>query len=67
MSSVTDPGRGQGLTTTVEQATGLEGRVVLRSGGARITIDSGGSRKEAVAPIDGTIVGISLPLYPGSS
>ncbi|MCA1694605.1 MAG: ATP-binding protein, partial [Actinobacteria bacterium] len=67
VSSVADPGRGQGLTTTVEQATALEGHVVVRSGDARVTVDGSGSRSEQVQPIDGTVVGVSLPLYPGSS
>lgn len=67
VSSVPDPGRGQGLTTTVEQVTALLGKVVLRSGSARVTVDSTGTRTEIVERIDATVVGISLPLYPGRS
>ncbi|MGI9100013.1 MAG: ATP-binding protein [Solirubrobacteraceae bacterium] len=67
VSSVPDPGRGQGLTTTVEQVTALEGHVVLRSGAARVTVDQSGAQAQHVEPIGGTVVGISLPLYPGSS
>lgn len=66
VSSVPDPGRGQGLTSTVEQATALEGKVVLRSGGARVTVAPEGSRAESVEPISATVVGVSLPLYPGT-
>lgn len=66
VSSVPDPGRGQGLTTTVEQATTLDGKVVLRSGEAQVTVDSRGSRIESGAAVEATVVGISLPLYPGS-
>jgi hypothetical protein len=65
VSSVADPGRGQGLTATVEQATALRGKVVVRSGGARVTVDSRGSRTQRVEPVGATVVGISLPLYPG--
>jgi len=67
VSSVPDPGRGQGLTTTVEQATALEGTVVVRSGAARATVDPRGSRIEPAEPIGATVVAISLPLYPGRS
>jgi len=67
VSSVPDPGRGQGLTTTVEQTTALEGHVVVRSGTSRVTVHGSGSTAQQVQPIDGTVVGISLPLYPGSS
>jgi hypothetical protein len=67
VSSVPDPGRGQGLTTTVEQSTALTGKVVLRSGGAQVTVDPGGTRFESVEPVGATVVGISLPLYPGRS
>jgi hypothetical protein len=69
VSSVKDPGRGQGLATTVEQATGLRGRVMIRSGDARRlmmaeTGPSGTSIKPApssVPPLRGTIVAVSLP------
>jgi len=65
VSSVSDPGRGQGLTTTVEQVTALQGRVVIRSGEARVTRSGSRAATSLVLPITGTIVGISLPLYPG--
>lgn len=67
VSSVDDPGRGQGLTTTVEQTTALRGRVVVRSGGARVMVDPDGAQTQLVVPIGGTVVGVSLPLRPGTS
>lgn len=67
VSSVPDLGRGQGLTTTVEQATALQGRVVVRSGGSRVVVDGSGASAQQVQPLAGTLVGISLPLYPGRS
>lgn len=67
VSSVPDPGRGQGLTSTVEQTTELEGKVVIRSGGGRVIVDRAGSSAKMVEPISATVVGISLPLYPGTS
>lgn len=65
VSSVPDPGRGQGLTTTVEEVTALTGSVVIRSGAARVEARAGGLSAQAVLPIKGTMVGMSLPLYPG--
>ena len=65
VSSVPDPGRGQGLTTTAEEVTGLTGSVVVRSGAARVTVEAGARSAKSVPSMEGTVVGISLPLYPG--
>lgn len=67
VSSVPDPGRGQGLTTVVELVTGLRGKVIVRSGDARFTVEDGRSQPERVERMDITVVGVSLPLYPGSA
>jgi len=60
-----DPGRGQGLSTTMERVTALEGRMVVRSGTAKVSIEAGATHGEAVARLPGVIVASSLPLYPG--
>ena len=60
-----DPGRGQGLSTTMEQVVGLRGRMVVRSGIAKVSITSEGYRDDAVPRLPGVIVALSLPLYPG--
>jgi len=60
-----DPGRGQGLSTTMEQVLRLEGRMIVRSGDALVAIDQGGREGRRVAHIPGVIVALSLPLYPG--
>lgn len=60
-----DAGRGQGLFTTMEQVVGVRGRMVVRSGTGKVTIDVGGTIEEIVPPIPGVIVALSLPLYPG--
>jgi hypothetical protein len=66
VSSVTDdPGRGQGLFTTMEQIVGLAGLMIVRSGAAKVTIDAAGRREQTVPPLPGVIVAMSLPLYPG--
>lgn len=63
-SSVDDPGRGQGLFTTMEQVVGLRGRMVVRSGEARVSITAEGRTIEQVPLLPGVIVALSLPLYP---
>lgn len=60
-----DPGRGQGLSTTMEQVVGMQGRMVVRSGSAKVSIEEGRKREENVPALQGTIVALSLPLYPG--
>jgi hypothetical protein len=60
-----DPGRGQGLSTTMEQVVGLRGRMVVRSGTAKVSITADGVHDDAVARLPGVIVALSLPLYPG--
>ncbi|MGI8461976.1 MAG: ATP-binding protein [Solirubrobacterales bacterium] len=65
-SVLDDPGRGQGLSTTMEQVIGLRGMMVVRSGAGKVTIDNAGERRrEAVPNIPGVMVALSLPLYPG--
>lgn len=59
-----DPGRGQGLSTTMEQVVGLQGRMIVRSGIAKVSITADGIRDGAVALLPGVIVALSLPLYP---
>lgn len=60
-----DPGRGQGLSTTMEQVVGMQGRMVVRSGSAKVSIEEGRRREETVPALQGVIVALSLPLYPG--
>jgi hypothetical protein len=60
-----DRGRGQGLSTTLEQVTGLGGKMVIRSGTGKVTIDGEERLREEFPDLPGTIVALSLPLYPG--
>lgn len=60
-----DPGRGQGLSTTMEQVLALGGRMIVRSGAGRLSVEPDRRQAEAVVPMSGTIVALSLPLYPG--
>lgn len=60
-----DPGRGQGLFTTMEQVVALQGRMIVRSGDALVAIDQAGKESRTVAPIPGVMVALSLPLHPG--
>lgn len=61
-----DPGRGQGLSTTAEQVVGLGGKMTIRSGEGKLTIAGEGREAATVAALPGTIVSLSLPLYPGT-
>jgi len=65
VSSVPDKGRGQGLTSTIEEVTGLTGRVIVRSGAGRLVADRTGTSTSEVVFVPGTIVGIIIPIYPG--
>jgi len=60
-----DPGRGQGLSTTMEQVIALEGRMIVRSGTAKVAIGADFKHEETVAPLPGVFAALSLPLYPG--
>lgn len=60
-----DPGRGQGLSTTTEQVIGLGGRMIVRSGTSKVSIESERKREEKVPFLDGVLVALDLPLYPG--
>jgi len=60
-----DPGRGQGLSTTMEQILETQGRMVVRSGTARVSITDAGLIEESVPFLPGVVVALSLPLYPG--
>jgi hypothetical protein len=60
-----DPGRGQGLSTTLEQVLALGGRMIVRSGAGKIVIDKDGRHDEHVRRLPGVLVAVSLPLYPG--
>lgn len=66
VSSVADPGRGQGLTTTLEEVTALDGDLLIRSGSATVREGTKGRATREVPHIDGTVVAMSLPLYPGT-
>jgi len=70
VSSVDDPGRGQGLSITARQALELNGRVTVRSGTARRSISARppkgvelhqAGRAQSVPRLDGTIVAVSIP------
>ncbi len=65
VSSVDDRGRGQGLSTTREQVIETQGRMVVRSGTAKVTLDAGHQIHDVVPYLPGVIVALSLPLYPG--
>jgi len=67
VTSVDDPGRGQGLFTAAEQVTALEGHLVLRSGTGRVTLSRDERTEDLVPLLAGTLVCMSLPLYPGES
>jgi hypothetical protein len=45
--------------------TGLGGRMIVRSGGGKVDLSHGGQIASEVLSLPGTIVGLSLPLYPG--
>jgi hypothetical protein len=64
-SVIDDPGRGQGLFTTMEQVVETGGRMIVRSGAARVSITDTGRVPESVPFLPGVIVALSLPLYPG--
>lgn len=66
VSSVADPGRGQGLTTTLEEVTALEGDLVIRSGSGTVREGAKSRVTREVPNMDGTMVAMSLPLYPGT-
>ena len=71
VSSSADPGRGQGLPTTIESVSGLGGRVMIRTGGALQLVS--GERREKKQPLarvvsrrsvpylGGTVVSVSIP------
>jgi hypothetical protein len=65
VSSVDDPGRGQGLTDTMEQVVALQGRMIVRSGNAKVAITARGRTHTQVPRLPGVIVALSLPLCPG--
>lgn len=57
-----DRGRGQGLSTTMDEIVALLGRMYVRSGTSLVVIDATGQRTQAVKHIPGVIVALSLPL-----
>lgn len=65
VSGIDDPGRGQGLPTTVEVTLGLRGSMIVRSGAARHVLLPTGAVVERVTAMPGTIVGFTIPRYPG--
>lgn len=63
-----DPGRGQGLATADEEATGLQGSFSIRSGTARVLHRAGSEPVTMDVPyLKGTIVGLVIPLRPGAT
>lgn len=60
-----DPGRGQGLSTTMEQVVEMQGRMIVRSGSGRVSITASGLVETTVPYLPGVVVALSLPLYPG--
>lgn len=60
-----DRGRGQGLSTTAEQVGALGGTIIIRSGESKLTVAGEEHAAVGVPPLPGTIVALSLPLYPG--
>lgn len=59
------PGRGQGLAEIRDVARRLGGRMIVRSGTARALSTGGRTRIHDVAPLRGTVVGVTLPCRPG--
>lgn len=49
----------------MEQVVGMQGRMVIRSGSAKVSLAEGRRHTEAVPVLQGVIVALSLPLYPG--
>lgn len=49
----------------MEQVLEAEGRMIVRSGEARVSITAAGQIGEPVPFLPGVIVALSLPLYPG--
>lgn len=67
VSSVDDPGRGQGLHTTIGAVRELRGHVVIRSGTGRLAASHSSSGCATKVPfLPGTLVGVVLPLRPGT-
>jgi len=60
-----DPGRGQGLFTTMEQVLETQGRMTVRSGTASISISASGRIDRLVPFLPGVVVTLNVPLYPG--
>jgi hypothetical protein len=67
VSSVPDPARGQGLSTTSKEAVGLQGGFVIRSGLAKLREERWESNAQSVPQLPGTVVAVSIPLWPGDS
>jgi hypothetical protein len=65
VSSVDDPGRGQGLTWIAEALAGLNGAVWVRSGAATRRVTKYRSRGEQVSHLQGTIVAARVSCRPG--
>jgi hypothetical protein len=65
VSSVLEPGRGQGLPGIVDGVRGLGGVLWIRSGAASRTIRRGRATTVDVSRLQGTIVGARLPCRPG--
>jgi hypothetical protein len=60
-----DVGRGQGLSTTREQVVGLQGKMVIPSGTAKVVVTASGTEHVRVPRLPGVVVALGLPLYPG--
>lgn len=68
VTSVDDPGRGQGLYTTHESVTSLGGEMIVRSGTAKVRLGAHNTNVwEDVIPLPGTMVCVSLALNPGEA
>jgi len=72
VSSVADdPGRGQGIFTTIEQTLGLQGTAAIRSGAAIRRLERGkhwnqqelhrSGRALSVQQLEGTVVAVTIP------
>ncbi len=61
VSSVDDEGRGQGLTTTVEEALACKGKAVIRTGSGCVVRRPRGRRALDVPFLHGTTVLVSIP------
>lgn len=63
VSGLEDAGRGVGISTTVDEVTGLQGFVHLKSGEASVDVYSERTNDKQTIHLNGTIIGVDVPCY----